>query len=153
MSDGEDIFLYSYQWLFLQLSAFLAGNMEYFSKAVGYRTRGSNPHLGHGIESRCHPAVEGFRQRAANYVKSINRVSESHWAYFSRSWFLIFLFLILIKYITFIDHIMCCLLWQPCPESVDYEVGLQNQKTLYSFTESRDSLAQQVCLQYIVVNV
>ena len=35
--------------------------------------------------------------------------------------------------------------YQPPSESVPYVVALQNRKTVYSFTESKDSLMQQVC--------
>ncbi len=37
------------------------------------------------------------------------------------------------------------LCFQPVPDSVPYKLAIQNRKTLFSSTESRESLAQQVC--------
>ncbi|CAH1793023.1 unnamed protein product [Owenia fusiformis] len=89
-----------------KFSTFLTNNIEFFSASVGYRTRGSSVSTDQSTDGpACNPAVSGFRQRAANYITSLNK---------------------------------------PCPDSVPYKVAIQNRRTLFSSTESRESLAQQV---------
>ncbi len=41
--------------------------------------------------------------------------------------------------------------FQPCPESVPYKLAIHNRKTLLSSTESRESLAQQVGFNKLIL--
>ena len=64
-----------YTALQFQLSAFFAGNVEFFCQPVGHRTRGGSQVGERGPGVRCHPSVNDFRQRAAEYLRLLNRVS------------------------------------------------------------------------------
>lgn len=105
----------------LQLTTFFSGNLEFFCcpvacSSLGCRVLPSGPII--------HPAVEGFRQQSAEYMSLINSVR------------------VLISG-AIACFILPCFL-QPCSESVPYQCAIQNRKTIYSSTESRESLAQQV---------
>ncbi|KAL3874086.1 hypothetical protein ACJMK2_037149 [Sinanodonta woodiana] len=57
-----------------KFSAFLLGNLDFFSQLAGYRTRGSsisNDSIPDG--PRSNPAVVQFRQKAASYMKTLSR--------------------------------------------------------------------------------
>ncbi|PVD26203.1 hypothetical protein C0Q70_13872 [Pomacea canaliculata] len=57
-----------------KMSAFLSGNLDFFSETAGYRTRGSS--IGTEIAwdgPRSHPAVSDFRQKAASYLSCLNQ--------------------------------------------------------------------------------
>ena len=57
----------------LQIATFMSGNLDFFAEGAGYRTRGSSIGTEPVFEGpRSHPAVTGFRQRAANYLASLD---------------------------------------------------------------------------------
>ncbi|XP_041351429.1 protein phosphatase 1 regulatory subunit 21-like [Gigantopelta aegis] len=57
-----------------KFSAFMSGNMDFFSQSAGYRTRGSS--VGTDLVDggpRSHPAVVGFKVRSSKYLASLER--------------------------------------------------------------------------------
>lgn len=57
--------------IMLQISAFFAGNLEFFCLPVGFRTRGASLQCS---SARSHPVVHEFHQRAADYISLVNKV-------------------------------------------------------------------------------
>jgi hypothetical protein len=56
-----------------QLSAFFLGNLDFFTTGAGYRTRGSSIGSEPVFDGpRSHPAVTGFRLKAASYLTVLN---------------------------------------------------------------------------------
>lgn len=89
-----------------KLSSLMSDNVELYTGAVGYRTRGSSVSTNESeLGPKYDPAVSEFRQRAAEYIRSLQR---------------------------------------SCPPSVPYAVALENSRTLFSTTESRESLSEQL---------
>ncbi|KAL8589753.1 hypothetical protein ACOMHN_027261 [Nucella lapillus] len=56
-----------------KMSAFMSGNLDFFTEGAGYRTRGSSIGTAPSFEGpRSHPAVSEFRQKTAGYLSCIN---------------------------------------------------------------------------------
>ena len=57
-----------------QIATFMTGNLEFFGQSAGYRTRGHSVGS-EGEGPRSHPAVNGFRQKAAQFLNRVNKVT------------------------------------------------------------------------------
>ncbi|XP_076463596.1 protein phosphatase 1 regulatory subunit 21-like isoform X2 [Babylonia areolata] len=56
-----------------KMSAFMSGNLDFFTEGAGYRTRGSSIGTEPSCEGpRSHPAVTEFRQKTASYLSSLS---------------------------------------------------------------------------------